>query len=111
MTDDDRAQLSARLAAMWRSIALGGLAALDEANGMLAERDVTEWERELAAVPAAVGTWVSAALELADETLRELRATELAGPGAAPERRPEYWVGRLEGALAGLAEAVRGELR
>lgn len=59
-------------------------------------------------------TIITAALAVADETLRELRAAELtapvAGRGGRPLPAPPYWVGRLEGALSTLVWAVRDEL-
>jgi hypothetical protein len=112
LTAEDRARLAERLAATWRVIALQGVEVLHDAMD-LAERsmsagDVAAWECEIS-----TDGWVSSALEVAEETLADLRGTELAPPGAcgAPlERRCEFWLGRLEGALAGLTAALRGDL-
>jgi hypothetical protein len=68
-------------------------------------------ERLLAGVEAGTrGGWVQTALEVADDALAELGTAELSVLSDAPEERPSYWVGRLEGTLRGLVLAVRGEL-
>lgn len=56
---------------------------------------------------------VSMAMELAYEALAELQADGGIeyGSDAPAEKRPSYWVGRLEGALGALVSAVEDAQR